>query len=80
MRSCRSVPGANDLVIAGGAESMSNAPFFSIDMRWDIKGDGLMLHDGLSRGRYTAGGKFHPVPGGHDRNGGKPAPRLRDHP
>ncbi|HPF21886.1 MAG: acetyl-CoA C-acetyltransferase [Hyphomonas sp.] len=56
--------GANDLVIAGGAESMSNAPFFSIDMRWDIKGDGLMLHDGLSRGRYTAGGKFHPVPGG----------------
>ncbi len=56
--------GANDLVIAGGAESMSNAPFFSIDMRWDIKGDGLMLHDGLSRGRYTAGGKYHPVPGG----------------
>ena len=56
--------GANDLVIAGGAESMSNAPFFSIDMRWNIKGEGLMLHDGLSRGRYTAGGKFHPVPGG----------------
>jgi acetyl-CoA C-acetyltransferase len=56
--------GANDLVIAGGAESMSNAPFFSIEMRWDIKGEGLMLHDGLSRGRYTAGGKFHPVPGG----------------
>ncbi|KCZ88375.1 acetyl-CoA C-acetyltransferase [Hyphomonas johnsonii] len=56
--------GANDLVIAGGAESMSNAPFFSIDMRWDIKGEGLMLQDGLSRGRYTAGGKHHPVPGG----------------
>jgi len=56
--------GANDVVIAGGAESMSNAPFFSIDMRWNIKGDGLMLHDGLSRGRYTAGGKNHPVPGG----------------
>ena len=56
--------GANDIVIAGGAESMSNAPFFSIDMRWNIKGDGLMLHDGLSRGRYTAGGKYHPVPGG----------------
>jgi len=56
--------GANDVVIAGGAESMSNAPFFSIDMRWNIKGDGLMLHDGLSRGRYTAGGKYHPVPGG----------------
>ena len=56
--------GANDVIIAGGAESMSNAPFFSIDMRWNIRGDGLMLHDGLSRGRYTAGGKHHPVPGG----------------
>ena len=56
--------GASDLVIAGGAESMSNAPFFSIDMRWDLKGDGLTLHDGLSRGRYTAGGKNFPVPGG----------------
>ena len=54
----------HDVIIAGGAESMSNAPFFSIDMRWNIKGDGLMLHDGLSRGRYTAGGKHHPVPGG----------------
>lgn len=58
------VTGASDVVIAGGAESMSNAPFFSIDMRWDLKGDGLMLHDGLSRGRYTAGGKNFPVPGG----------------
>lgn len=56
--------GASDVMIAGGAESMSNAPFFSTEMRWQIKGDGLMLHDGLTRGRYTAGGKFHPVPGG----------------
>ena len=57
--------GASDMVIAGGAESMSNAPFFSIDMRWDFKGgSGLMLHDGLTRGRVTAGGKNHPVEGG----------------
>ncbi|MEQ9317383.1 MAG: acetyl-CoA C-acetyltransferase [Henriciella sp.] len=56
--------GASDLMIAGGAESMSNAPFFSNHMRWQIKGDGLTLHDGLSRGRYTAGGKNYPVPGG----------------
>ncbi|WP_084399772.1 acetyl-CoA C-acetyltransferase [Henriciella aquimarina] len=56
--------GASDVMIAGGAESMSNAPFFSTHMRWTIKGDGLMLHDGLTRGRYTAGGKNHPVPGG----------------
>lgn len=56
--------GASDVMIAGGAESMSNAPFFSTNMRWGLKGDGLMLHDGLTRGRYTAGGKHHPVPGG----------------
>lgn len=56
--------GASDVMIAGGAESMSNAPFFSTNMRWTIKGDGLMLHDGLTRGRYTAGGKNYPVDGG----------------
>jgi acetyl-CoA C-acetyltransferase len=56
--------GASDLVLAGGAESMSRAPFFSSDMRWGAQGDGVMLHDALSRGRVTAGGAFHPVPGG----------------
>ena len=56
--------GGSDMVIAGGAESMSNAPFYSTKMRWGIKGEGLMLDDGLTRGRVTAGGKNHPVPGG----------------
>lgn len=56
--------GASDVMIAGGAESMSNAPFFSNHMRWQIKGDGLMMYDALTRGRYTAGGKNYPVPGG----------------
>lgn len=57
--------GASDLMIAGGAESMSNAPFFTIDSRWGLgAGGGLMVHDGLTRGRLTAGGKHYPVPGG----------------
>jgi acetyl-CoA C-acetyltransferase len=56
--------GASGLVIAGGAESMSNAPFFSTSARWGAKGDGLMFHDALARGRVTAGGKNYPVPGG----------------
>jgi len=56
--------GASDVVIAGGAESMSNAPFYSTTARWGIKGDGLMLHDALARGRVTAGGFNFPVPGG----------------
>ena len=56
--------GDNDLVIAGGAESMSNVAFYSTDMRWGAGRHGVQVHDGLARGRTTAGGKFHPVPGG----------------
>ncbi len=57
--------GASDLVLAGGAESMSNAPFFSTAMRWGVRaGTGVLLEDGLVRGRVTAGGVNHPVPGG----------------
>jgi acetyl-CoA C-acetyltransferase len=56
--------GASEVVIAGGAESMSNAPFYSTAARWGIRGDGLTLHDALARGRLTAGGVNFPVPGG----------------
>ena len=57
--------GASDVVLAGGAESMSNAPFYSTAMRWGVKaGPGVLLQDGLARGRVTAGGRNHPVPGG----------------
>ncbi|WP_395103647.1 acetyl-CoA C-acetyltransferase [Actinomadura sp. SCN-SB] len=56
--------GVADLVIAGGVESMSNAPFYTTEARWGVRGGGLELHDGLARGRVTAGGKNHPVPGG----------------
>src|SRR3974390_3006706 len=47
--------GASDLVIAGGAESMSNAPFYSTLARWGIRGDSLVWSDSLARGRITAG-------------------------
>ena len=56
--------GVTELAIAGGAESMSNVQFYSTDMRWGVKGNGVMLHDGLARGRVTAGGRNYPVPGG----------------
>jgi acetyl-CoA C-acetyltransferase len=56
--------GAHQLVIAGGAESMSNVPFYSAEMRWGVRGSGVMLHDALARGRVTAGGRGYPVPGG----------------
>ncbi len=57
--------GASEVVLAGGAESMSGAPFYSTAMRWGAKGGpGVMLHDALARGRVTAGGINFPVPGG----------------
>ena len=56
--------GVSDLVVAGGAESMSSAAFYSTSMRWGVTGEGVLLRDGLARGRVTSGGRFHPVPGG----------------
>jgi acetyl-CoA C-acetyltransferase len=56
--------GANDLVVAGGAESMSNVAFHTTDIRRGLPRDGVKLHDGLARGRTTAGGRNYPVPGG----------------
>jgi acetyl-CoA C-acetyltransferase len=56
--------GVADLVLAGGAESMSQAEFYAMGMRWGVKGGGVRLEDRLARGRVTAGGINHPVPGG----------------
>src|SRR6476619_1233421 len=56
--------GDNDVVVAGGAESMSNVTFYSTDMRWGPPRDGVKIHDSLARGRTTAGGRHFPVPGG----------------
>jgi acetyl-CoA C-acetyltransferase len=56
--------GDHDLVVAGGCESMSNVAFYSTDMRWGGARTGVQLHDGLARGRTTAGGRHYPVAGG----------------
>ncbi|MDV7088947.1 acetyl-CoA C-acetyltransferase [Rhodococcus opacus] len=56
--------GVHELVVAGGAESMSGAAFYSTDMRWGVMGPGVMMNDSLVRGRITAGGRDYPVPGG----------------
>lgn len=56
--------GDNDVVVAGGVESMSNVVFHSTDMRWGGARNGVRVHDALARGRTTAGGKNYPVPGG----------------
>ncbi|MDY6807609.1 MAG: acetyl-CoA C-acetyltransferase [Actinomycetota bacterium] len=56
--------GDNDIVVAGGTESMSNASFYSTDMRWGGARTGITMHDSLVRARSTAGGQHYPVPGG----------------
>jgi acetyl-CoA acetyltransferase family protein len=57
--------GISELIIAGGVESMSQAPFYTVNARWGIAGTaGLKLQDALGRGRETAGGKYYPVPDG----------------
>ncbi len=56
--------GAADLVLAGGAESMSQAEFYATGIRWGVKGASVALEDRLARGRVTAGGNAHLMPGG----------------
>lgn len=57
--------GAAELIIAGGAESMSNTEY-TVDgkVRWGVKGGTMELKDRLQEGREQAGGKHHPIPGG----------------
>ena len=56
--------GMSDVIIAGGTESMSNAPYYSTAMRWGARAGDVEMRDSLTRGRITVGGKNHPVPGG----------------
>lgn len=56
--------GGARLVIAGGAESMSQVEHYALGLRTGVKQGGVDLMDRLDRARETAGGKDHPVPGG----------------
>ena len=46
--------GAADVVIAGGAESMSNVEYYSTDMRGGARAGSVTLHDRLERGRVRS--------------------------
>jgi len=56
--------GAADLVIAGGAESMSQSEHYVLGARFGVKGDSQPFWDRIARGRITSGGRHHPVAGG----------------
>jgi acetyl-CoA C-acetyltransferase len=56
--------GQQDLVLAGGSESMSRTEFYAEGLRFDHAPTAIQLHDRLARARQTAGGRNHPVEGG----------------
>ena len=56
--------GAGRVVVAGGAESMSNVEHYALGLRTGVRQGGIALMDRLDRARETAGGASHPVPGG----------------
>ena len=56
--------GAGTLIVAGGVESMSNVEHYALGLRTGVRSGGIELMDRLVRARETAGGKYHPVPGG----------------
>src|SRR5499425_1398209 len=43
--------GASDVVVAGGAESMSQVEFYSPSVRWGPGGEQIVFHDRLGRAR-----------------------------
>jgi acetyl-CoA C-acetyltransferase len=46
--------GAADVVVAGGCESMSNAEYYTTDMRGGARAGSVTLHDRLARGRVMS--------------------------
>ena len=45
--------GDNDIVVAGGMESMSNVPFYSPELRWGNKYGNVSMVDGLAKDGLT---------------------------
>lgn len=56
--------GAARVVVAGGAESMSNVEHYALGLRTGVRQGGVALLDRLDRARETAGGAGHPIAGG----------------
>lgn len=56
--------GAARVVVAGGAESMSNVEHYALGLPTGVRQGGVALLDRLDRARETAGGASHPVAGG----------------
>ena len=70
--------GAATSSLAGGAESMSKAEFYSIDMRWGGSGAGVELHDRAGARPRDRRRREPPGAGRHAGDRREPAPRVRD--
>ena len=57
--------GACDVVLAGGAESMSNIEYYTTGMRWGARAGSVQLYDRLDRGRERSQPveRFGPISG-----------------
>jgi acetyl-CoA C-acetyltransferase len=55
--------GDNDVVVAGGMESMSNVPFYNANQRWGFKYGDVTMIDGLSKDGLTD--VYHKYPMGN---------------
>jgi acetyl-CoA C-acetyltransferase len=57
--------GNADVVVAGGAESMSNAEYYTNDLRWGARMGPVQMHDRLGRAREKASPaeRFGPISG-----------------
>ncbi|SLI25026.1 acetyl-CoA acetyltransferase [Mycobacteroides abscessus subsp. bolletii] len=56
--------GAASVVIAAGAESMSNVEHYALGLRTGVRQGGIALMDRLDRARETDGGSSYPIAGG----------------
>ena len=72
--------GVADVVVALGAESMSNAPLYTEQGRRGLPPGGLLLHDALARGRADGRRCRLPDARRQRRHGRGPARRVRHQP
>ncbi|MCK4176614.1 acetyl-CoA C-acetyltransferase [Aciditerrimonas ferrireducens] len=56
--------GAAEVVLAGGADSMSQVEYYSTATRWGARAGHVELRDRLAQARVAAGGRRYVIPGG----------------
>ena len=79
-RRCRCRPARSDLVLAGGAESMSQAEFYATGIRWGVEGEAPPCTTAWPAAGSPPAASNHPVPGGMLETAENLRRRVRHHP